>query len=234
MTKPNKASVAIVVIAVVALLGMAAGFFAPKLFNGDSRRANQSQEATAHLDKAQQNKEGNVAASVTAIGQANADAPDSKEKEFIGKEVPLILSQLSPPDAQKLFEATARRAAVAEGNLALTNKLYGQATKDAMELTRELAQAKEERKQVDLAISEAAAYKLGAERTKMALGIVIAVLVAIAAYLKIYGISTSNMGKIAADVRAGVSPITAIDTHLAPWLHSSVNKHSRLNTPTTQ
>lgn len=229
--KRNKAFTLVEILVVVAVIGAAGTFLFPKVFNKDSRNADKSQKATQELIAAQEKKESNIAASVTAIGQANSDAPDSKEKEFIAKEVPLVLSQLSPADAQKLFEATARRAAVAEGNLELVNKLYGKATKDAMDLTKELAQAKEERRQVDLQLSEAAAYKLGAERAKMAMGAAIAVLVLALAYIKIYSISPGSLGNIVADIRAGSNPIQAIDTHLGPRLHSKVQRAARLATP---
>jgi prepilin-type N-terminal cleavage/methylation domain-containing protein len=229
--KRNKAFTLLEILVVIALLGAGASYIAPKLFNKDSRNAANSQKATAELIAAQERKEANIASSVTVIGQANADAPASKEKDFIAKEVPLVLSQLSAPDAQKLFEATARRAAVAEGNLALVNKLYGQATKDAIELTKELEKARIERQQVDLALSEAAAYKLGAERTKMALGAVVALLVAGFIYVKIYSITPASLGSIVADIRTGSNPIQAIDTHLGPRLHGRVQRAARLATP---
>jgi prepilin-type N-terminal cleavage/methylation domain-containing protein len=219
------------IVVVVALLGAAATWLAPKVFHGDSRRAKQSQEATADLLDAQKAKEGNIAASVVVIGQANAEAPASPSKEFIAREVPLALSQLSAPDAIALLEASERKKAVMEGQLKQADKLYGQATAKVEDLVKKLAEAEEQRKASDLAISEAAAYKLGAERTKMMLGAGIAVLVLVAAYLKFYGISQATMGRIAADARSGVPVIQAIDAHLAPWLHSNVNKHARLNTP---
>lgn len=230
MKTKNKASTLVIVLVGAAIAGLVAWLF-PKTFDKDSRNADQSQKATAALISAQEKKESNIAASVTVIGQANADAPYSKEKDFIAKEVPVVLSQLSPPDAQKLFDVAQRRAAVAEGNVVLINKLYGQATKDAMSLTKELAQAKEERKQVDLQLSEAAAYKLGAERAKMAMAAVIALLAAGAAYLKIYSISPGSIGNIAADIRAGINPLHAIDTHLGPRLHARVQRAARLATP---
>lgn len=232
MKNPRKASIAIVVAAVLALAGLTAYLF-PKAFNKDSRNADKSQKATQELLVTQQKKEANIAASVTVIGQANADAPDSKEKDFIAKEVPVVLSQLSAPDAQKLFDANARRAAVAEGNLALIQKLYSQSAKEAVELVKENEKAKLERQQVDLQISEAAAYKLGAERTKMAMGAVIAILIVGVAYVKIFGVHTDDIGKMVADIRSGINPIQAIDTNLGPRLHARVQRAARLATPST-
>lgn len=232
MKNPRQASTLIIVLAVLALAGLGAYLF-PKTFDKDSRNADKSQKATQELIVTQQKKESNIASSVTAIGQANADAPDSKERDFITKEVPMVLSQLSAPDAQKLFEATARRAAVAEGNLALVQKLYGQATKDAAELVKENEKAKLERQQVDLQISEAAAYKLGAERQKLAMGAVIAILIIGVAYVKIFGVHTDDIGKMVADIRAGIPPIQAIDTNLGPRLHNRVQMAARLATPST-
>lgn len=231
--KKSKAFTTLEVLLVVAVIGGVATLLFPKVFNKDSRNAAHSQQATQKLEQAQQSVGSSVASSVTAIGQANADAPASKEKDFIAKEVPLVLSQLPAPDAQKLFEATRRRAAVAEGNLELVNKLYGKATQDVVELNKQLEAAKAYREKVDLELSEAAAYKLGAERTKMALGAVAAILLAGLVYIKVFSITPASMGNIVADIRSGVNPITAIDTHLGPRLHTKVQTAARLATPST-
>lgn len=229
----RKAFTLLEVLLVIALIGAGASYVAPKLFNKDSRSANKSQKATANLIAASDASSASVAASVVVIGEANANAPASKEKEFISKEVPLVLSQLSPPDPKKLLEASERRAAVLEGNLALVNRLYADASKNAAELSKELEKARIDRQQVDLALSEAAAYKLGAERTKLAMGVVIALLVAGIAYVKIYSITPGSLGNIVADIRSGSNPIQAIDTHLGPRLHSKVQRAARLATPST-
>ncbi len=63
MKNKNKASIAIIVAAVLALGALAAYLF-PKTFNKDSRNADQSQKATAALIATQNAKEANIAASV--------------------------------------------------------------------------------------------------------------------------------------------------------------------------
>lgn len=227
----NKAFTLLEVIVVIGLIGAGAAYLFPKVFNKDSRNAAQSQDATQKLLQAQKEKEANISASVTVIGQANANSPDSKEKDFIGREVPLVLGQLAPPNQKALIDAANRRAAIAEGKAALANELYGVAASKAEALQKKVDDGIRERQEIDLKLSEAAAYKLGAERTQMAMGAIILILAGLFAYAKIYGIHTDSVGSIIADIRSGVNPIQAIDTHLGPRLHARVQKAARLATP---
>jgi hypothetical protein len=214
-------------------VGLLAGLLLvkPKMFNGDSRRAKASVEATAKLEKATDAQGAAAAASVVKIGEANAAAPDSPAKNFIAQEVPAALAKLPAPDPQALLEAERRRSAVMEGRAEEAARLYGLESAKSAELKRQLAAALADRRAADSAISEAAAARLAAERQQAVWTVIAGLAAALWLYARAFSISTASAGAIAADVRAGVPPIQALDTHLAPWLHASVNRAARLATP---
>ncbi len=229
--KRNKAFTVIEVILAVAIIGGVATFLFPKVFNKDSRLAAHSQQATQQLEQATNNQSAEAAGSVAAIGRMNDQAPASPQKNAIAAEIPVALSKMNKPDPVAEAAAWKRMAAVAEGRAELAESLYATEASHSKELQKQVDDAKAYREKADLQLSEAAAYKLWAERTKLALGAVAAVLLLGLAYVKIYGISPSVMGKIVADIRQGANPITAIDTNLGPRLHSSVQTAARLATP---
>lgn len=97
----NRGEVSLIVMGVILLVG-AVAWVLPKAFHGESRRAEQSQETTENLLAATTKQGAVAAASVVKIGEANATAPESPEKSFIGQEVGVALSSLPPPDALAL------------------------------------------------------------------------------------------------------------------------------------
>lgn len=203
----------------------------PKVFHGDNRRAKASAESTAKLEAATTAQGAAAAASVVKIGEANASAPESPAKNFIAQEVPAALAKLPAPDPLELLAAEKRRAAVMEGRAEEAAHLYGLETARASALQRDLTTALAARRQADAALSEAAAARLATERQRT-LWIVIAGLVAaLWLYARAFSITPASLGSIAADIRSGTPPIQAMDTHLAPWLHASVNRAARLATP---
>ncbi len=202
----------------------------PKSLDGESRRASASTSATAKVEETTQAQGASAAAGVVEIGLANSDAPDSLSKQFIGHEVPSVLSKLPAPDPVALLEAEKRRSAVMEGRIAEISSLYEKEAKKSASLQKDVANAKSDRKEVDLKLEQTAALHLGESRQKNILIAVSVILGVLYIYSRIYRISPTTIGNALADIRAGVNPVTALDTHLAPWLHPHVKKASQLAT----
>jgi hypothetical protein len=216
-----------IVIVVLALL--AVGFLkAPDLFDRDGKRAEESQEATEQLIKAQEKQGASVAASVVEIGTANTMAPESPAKAFITREVPLTLSQLPTPDAMALNAAEQRRLAVMEGRLQEANQLYLGAHERADRLAKELTLAVEARRQADVALIEAAAAKRAAEKQRVIIIFIAVCLFGLWVYAKLTGLGPRALGQIAADIRSGSHPIAALDSHVPDWLKSRVRREAKL------
>jgi hypothetical protein len=216
--------------AALAVLAGVAWLVKPSLFPGASKRAATSTEATAQLVAATDAQGASAAASVTKIGQANSDAPESPARSFIAQEVPVALSRLPTPDPKALLEAERRRSAVMEGRLDEARALYERTAKESAKLQRERDEALAARRAADLALEQAAAAEHARTVQLLAAGIVAFLLLAGWIYSKVYSITPDAIGKIAADVRAGIAPLTALDTHLSPKLHARVSRAAKLAT----
>lgn len=216
------------VLAALALLGAVAWWVKPSLFPGQSKRAAASTQATAAVETATNAQGASAAASVAKIGEANAVAPASPSKDFISREIPMALSRLPAPDPQALLEAERRRVAVMEGRLDEARRLYETAAKQSEKLQRERDEALAARRAVDLQLEQAAAAEHA--RTTQAIGAALVALLLLAGwiYTKVYSVGPDTLGKIAADVRAGIKPIAALNTHLAPRLHTKVRRAAKL------
>lgn len=225
--------------------GTAFGLSKTKWFHGETRRAEASKAATsevkttvATVDESQKKRSAVAAASVAQIGEANTTAPDSKEKQFIAREVPVALANMETPDPEAMRASYERRLAVMAGQIDTVNRLYASALdkaaalqheRDAAIAARESAIAK--RDAIDDKLSEVAAAHRAVEQQKMILIAVAGLLAALWIYTKLFSVDPVSLGRIAADIRAGESPIQALDTHLMPWLHPQVAKAAKLATP---
>lgn len=216
-----------VAVAALVLLGWVA---APSLFPGASKRAKEGTASTERLEAATVAKGAEVAASVATIASANAEAPESPSKAFISKETPLALSLLPPPSPSALIEAEKRKVAVMEGRLDEARRLYETAAAKADRLQKERDDALDARRRADAAFERAAAAEHA--RTVQAMGIGVVALIALVAwgYVKMYSITPASLGGVVADIRAGMNPISAIDTALAPRLHKTVRRAAKLAT----
>ncbi len=228
--KRNAGIAPLIVIAVLAALAGTAWVVKPSLFGGASKRAANSTQATAQLEAAVTAQGSAAAASVAQIGEANSLAPESPAREFISREVPFTLSLLPAPNSVKLLEAERRRVAVMEGNLAEARRLYDRNAKDNVRLERDLAGAIAGRRAADLAVEQAAAAEHA--RTLQAAGAAFIALLLAAGwiYSRIYSITPAAIGKAAAEMRAGVSPIQALSNFVPTHLHSRVHKAAKLAT----
>jgi hypothetical protein len=219
----------VVVILVLALIGGGLFVAKPSLFPGASKRAAQSTVATAKVETAVNAQASAAAASVAKIGEANASAPESPARDFISREIPVALARLPSPDPMELLAAEKRRSAIMEGRLDEARTLYEATAKKSAQLQKERDTAFAERRAADLALEQAAAAEHARTVQLMIAGAVAVLAFAGWAYAKLFGVSLPNIGKMAADIRAGEDPITALSTYTAPWHHATVQKYAKLN-----
>lgn len=246
--KTRGEALTIVLLCIVVLGGAAFGLSKTKWFNGESKRAEASKAATVKVeattvkvDDAKEAQGSAAAAYVVEIGDANTTAPDSKEKQFIAAAVPISLSFLPSADPKKLLEAQQLKVAFLQGQLALANTLTDAALKDSAKLKQSLDRAlterdsaQQQRRQADATISEAAAANLALDQQRTGAIVIIVLLVGLYAYARIFSISPKSLGLIAADVRAGMPAIQAMNENLAPWLHKHVATAARQATELIQ
>lgn len=216
------------VIVVVAILGLATYFVAPQLLPGASKRAKTSTETTNGLIKAVDGQEAAAAASVTKIGEANQLAPDSPAKTFIGREVPLTLSYLRPPDPKALLEAEKRRVAVMEGNLEEARKLYTAAMEQSAKQAAKLELAIAAKRDSDLALEKAAAAEHARTVQFYAAAAVAVLLLGLYVYTRLYHVSPEVLGVMRAEMTKGKNPIQVITDNLAPRHYKRISKAAKL------
>ena len=214
----------------------------PKFLSGESRRAEASKEATAEVvaaveevKKAEEAKGAKVAASLQQIGVANTDAPDSPQKDFIGREISHVSPLLPPPDYEALLAAEQRRLAVTQGRLELADQLYNKASKENEKLLRQVEKLEQDyqravalRREADMRLSEAAAAVRAREQViggLLGICVLLGVLYFVA---KVNGVSLRSLAVAAADIRGGEQPIQALDRILTL---SQQRKVSRLADP---
>jgi hypothetical protein len=232
MSLRNKHGAAVLVVVVGLLLGGLGLFIAkPRFMHGDSRRARQSQEASAALQEAATKQSAEAAASVVKIGEAAATAPESPERTFITRDVPVALAKLPSPDPSALIEAERRKVAVMEGRLEEAARLYDKALKRAETLEREKAAAMAERQRVDQELQSVAAERLGAERQRNAMVAVAVLLILLYGWAKYTHFSPAQIAQAAVDIRGGAKAITALDGVATMYQQKLVKRIARLKAP---
>ena len=176
--RPRSSIAAFGVIEVIAVVAVAAWLgpkVAPSLFDGRTREAEASADASAQVEarmakaiEAEQKKGAVVAASVQQIGVAAGQLPDSPQRTFIVRESGWVAPLLPPPDPAALLAAERRRVAILEGQLELADKLYRDGTKEnaallsrAVKAEARVSKALAERRAVDTDLAESAAYARG-------------------------------------------------------------------------
>lgn len=227
MTCNQRGDATIIVVLVVALAGLGVFLFNPRSIHGESQRADASAKATSDLNaatnellKAEKSRSAEAAASVVKIGEANAGAPESPEKSFIAREVPVALANLAPPDQMALIEAERRKAAVLEGRLEEASRLYRDAYAQAAALQRErdlanaaLEQARIDRQKADQAILEAAAAHRAMQKQRNLFIVGVVVAGALWMWVKFTHFSPRQMADSVRDIRSKTyaDPVEAID-----------------------
>lgn len=215
-------------------LGVTLFVIKPKILDGDSKRAAKSTQTTQTLVAAVDLQGAFAAASIVSIMEANAVAPDSPSKAFIGQEGKVALASLPAPDQTALIEAERRKNAVLSGKLELSNQLYEQALHKADENAKATAKALAAKRASDLALEQEAAERLGAERLRN-WGIVVGGLgLLLYLYVKFSHVSPAAMATIVTDLRAGAVPVQAVDastSRLQQWMISFLAKLKAPSTP---
>lgn len=219
-------------ILVLALLGATGAIAIPKLFTGETGRAKDSKEATDDLLKASQAQGASAAAGVQAIQTANSMAEPSPTKDFIEREVPMVLAKLPNADPAALLEAEKRRSAVMEGRWEEAQRLYGAEAKRAARLQEERDEAVAARRAADAALLEAAAANRARTQQMMGLGALAVLLAGGWAWTKLNGIGVADIAKMAADVRMpGTKPIDVIDKYVPTRLWDKVRQQAKQHLP---
>lgn len=221
----------VIVLVACAVVGLALWIFKPKILHGDSRRAKESSQTTEELVKTQEKQAATAAASVVKIGEANASAPESREKSFIAQEVPVALAHLPKPDPEALLAAERRKNAVLEGRIEEADRLYGKALEKAERLERERAAALAAKRASDLELERVAAERLGAERAKNMMIAIAVVAVLLYFYVRFTFVSPANLASAVRDIRHGTgepnSAIAALDSVTTPMQQLMVRLHAK-------
>lgn len=256
----------LLVAAGVALVGFV---LKPRFMDGDSKRADKSAQASAKLEGATaealaaaerekaaaldrlhalEAQAGSAAAGVVKIGEANTLAPESPARDFIGREVPAVLSKLPSADLAALLEAERRRVAVMSGDLKAADALYRREAAETVRLRDEmklalakadaaaadataakaaLAGEQAERRRVDGELAEAAAVRLALERRDRLQRLALYGAGVLALVVWLSGVSPLKIGRALADIRGGTDPQLAFDGVLPEWMQP-VAKWSRV------
>ena len=233
-TKSNRAETTLLILAILGLLGLGAlGLSKTKMFNGDSKRAASSAETTSTLVDTTNKQSAVAAASVVKIGEANSEAPDSPTKNFISREVPLVLAALPAPDIQALIQAEKRKVAVMEGRLQEASLLYGDAIKRVERLEREKSQALSAKRASDQELLQVAAERLGAEQQAFWAFIIAGAVGVLYLYTKLTHLSPHALASAVLDIRGGsiesnhaIQALDGVTTRLQQKMVSTISKLS--------
>lgn len=227
----HRGSALLIVLAILAVATGGAWLVKPSLFPGESRRASNSTKTTEQLIAATDRQGAVVAASLVKIGEANGEAPPSPQKSFIAQETTLALTLLPAANAMALIEAERRKVAVLEGNLNESRRLYESAATNAARLQRERDAAIASKRESDDALQQAAAAHHAQTLLFIGAGIIAILALAVAAYLKFYGVGPSALGNLMHDIKSGVALEHAFDAAIPKRLHGAVAKHRKLSQP---
>jgi len=230
VNRSNQSGVApLVIVAVLALIGIGAVAFKPKWFHGDSQRAATSQKTTEALLASEKKLSAQAAASVTMIGQANTQAPESPVKEFIAREVPVALAVLEPPDPMALVAAEKRKNSVLEGKIEVIERLYGDQAKIAESLRKENAAVLAEKRRSDAELAEVAAERLGAEKNAARWLILAVAGLVLYVYVKLTHIGPGALAEAVSDMRkqgatGGIVALDGVTSRLQQSMVRLINK----------
>lgn len=243
--KTLRAFTGLEVMVALAVLGALTWAVAPQMFPGASRRAKDSgkataavEQTTAAVDRATAAQGGAVAAGLTQIGTANAAAPASPSRDFVGREVPHLLTMLPAPSPADLLAAESRRVAVMEGRAEEARRLYEtaaaraaalQSERDAALAARDTAQA--ERRAVDEKLVAAAAAEHARTVQLGAALLLAAVLGAGWLWLKFHSVGKHGLAVLANDLRDHPPSLAALDSIVDERLKPGVRNLAKILRP---
>lgn len=226
--KNARASVTLIVIAVIALFG-AGGYFAVKsgVFNGETKRANENSKTTTELVAANASSNAKAASVFTAIGQVNSEAPESPQKKVINRFYPIGLGLTGKPDPEFLQQLDQLKIAEISGKLEQANAINGNLLQTVEQANLRADRALSAKQRSDDAIQEHAAAERAANAQKY-LAIVMAVAaLGLYAYAKVTHFSPGQIANYVTDIRSGAtepnSAIAALDSIASPLQQKIVN-----------
>lgn len=218
----------VVVLAVVAVAGWLGKAY---IFSDDKKNAKESEQSTEQLLEAQQEQSAAVAASVTSIGRANEEAPESPSKAFITREVPETLALLPEPSESALKAAETRRMAVMEGRLHEANRLYAELRDENLYLMQQRDAAIARRLEVDKTLVDVAKARAN-DQLQRTLIIGAALLLGIGWWTRAkQSVPLAILGRNIGQADRPAEVIRHLDSTLTPGQQKVVNKHAKLNTP---
>lgn len=226
---------------VVLITAVAAPKVAPKLFDGRTREAEASKDASAEVEKrlaaaveGERKKGAVVAASLNQMGVAAGQLPESPQKTFLVREGAFTSALLPAPDPEALLESERRRIAILEGQLQLADKLYARASKDNADLIADnaklrvkVATALAERREADAALAESAAFQRGKDMAIAVLAAIVVLCVLGWIFARLNGLNVRTLGMMSADLRAGHNPQEVLDRYVPVRLWRSVKKERK-------
>ena len=227
----SRGSTGVDIVIVLAVLGIAGWMGKAFWFSDDKKNAKLSAEATQQLLEAQEEQAASVAASVTSIGVANEEAPESPSKAFIAREVPEALAILPKPPESALKAAEQRRMAVMEGRLYEANKLYVELRDENTSLRLQRDRAVSQRIAVDNTLMDAAKERASDElRNIFIIGVV--VLLAFGWFTRArQSVPLAILGQNLGQANRPKELVSQLDATLTPSQQKVVRKHAKLNTP---
>lgn len=235
----TRGAVSLIVLLAVAVLG-AGGYVATKKgwFSGETKRAKESTKTTETLIATTDDQKAKASATFQAIGQTNAEAPDSPQKRVIARFVPIGQSLTGAPDPAFLLQLEQLKVAELAGKLEQADKINASILQDTAELQKKLAQAIAAKRASDLALEEAAkeAREEAASRLLWTCAAVAAA--ALYVWVKLSHISPLTLSAAVHDLRTGnaetnpaiaaidsaTTPFQQLNTRLMVWLRSKLSK----------
>ena len=228
---PHRGSVGMDIVVVLAVFGVAGWMGKAFLFSDDKKNAKESAEATEQLLVAQQEQAASVAASVTSIGAANEEAPESPSKAFIAREVPEALALLPNAPKSALKAAEQRRMAVMEGRLHEANRLYAELRDENAYLIKQKEEAIKRRIEADKTLIDAARERANDELRNMLI-IGVAGLLAFGWFTRArQSVPLAILGQNLGMANRPKELVSHLDATLSPSQQKVVRKHAKLNTP---
>lgn len=227
--KSIRAFAQLLVLAIIVILG-GAGYFTVKsgVFNKDMQRAKVEVKTTAALVDATNAQLGQGAAVLTTIGEANATAPDSKERDFIGRAVPIGLGVLGAPNQQFLFQMEQLKNATLTGQLKQADRINSDLTQEAGVARAIAARALVAKQAADNNSLVAAKAEAAANADKLLMFYALLAVAALYIYTKVTHFSPGQISTYVTDLRQqGVADvnqaIAKLDVVARPWQQKMVS-----------
>lgn len=200
--KNTRAVAWIPVMLIIVLLG-GGGYFVTKkgIFNKDMQRAKQEVQTTGQLVGAANGNASKASSVLTAIGEANAGAPDSKQKEFIGQAVPIGLNLLGSPDPQFLATMRELENATLKGKVQEQGALIAELQAESKEDRTKYLQAVTAKERADQRVLVAAKNEAEANADKLLAFYAAVACIVLYGYVKVTHFSPGQISTFVHDIR---------------------------------